>query len=101
MGLIITFGIFIAIVLFSVVYSLREKHKNQGFIITSLVLLLLDVCCIMLIKCDTMKAARNILVTYYVFYGWLFFGALLTIFLTHSKKIYYPLFWKKKKTMRI
>ena len=92
MGLIITFGIFIAIVLFAVVYSLREKHKNQGFIITSLVLLILDVCCILLIRCDTMKAARNILVTYYVFYGWLFFGALLTIFLTHSKKIYYPLF---------
>ncbi|MBO4910347.1 MAG: response regulator, partial [Lachnospiraceae bacterium] len=92
MGLCITFGIFFVIVLVSVLWSLREKHKNQGFIITSLVLMIADVMCILMIRCDTMRDARNYLVTYYVFYGWFFFGALLTIFLTHSKKIFYPLF---------
>ncbi len=92
MGLVIAFVFLFALVLFSVLWSLREKHKNQGFIVTSIVLMILDVCCILLLRCDTMRAARNILVTYYVFYGWLFFGALLTMFLTHSKKIYYPLF---------
>ena len=91
MGLVIAFGIFILLVLFSIFMSLREKHKNQGFIITSLVLLIADVLCILLIRCDTMRDARNYLVTYYVIYGWFFFGALLTILLTHSKKIYLPL----------
>lgn len=92
MGLVIAFGILFAVVLFSVIMSLREKHKNQGFIITSLVLMIADAMCILMLRCDTMRDARNYLVTYYVFYGWFFFGALLTIFLTHSKKIYYPLF---------
>lgn len=92
MGLRITFGFLFVIVLISVLWSLREKHKNQGFIITSLVLMIADVLCILILQCDTMREARNYLVTYYVFYGWFFFGALLTIFLTHSKKIYYPLF---------
>ncbi len=91
MGLVITFGFFILIVSFSIFMSLREKHKNQGFIITSAVLIIADVLCILMITCDTMREARNYLVTYYVVYGWFFFGALLTILLTHSQKIYYPL----------
>ena len=89
MGLCIAFGIFILIIIFSVVMSLREKHKNQGFIITSLVLIICDALCILMIRSDTMRNARNYLVMYYVVYGWLFFGALLTMLLTHSKKIYH------------
>jgi len=38
-----------------------------------------------------MKGARNYLVAYYVIFGWSFFGAVLTILLTHSKKIYHLL----------
>ncbi len=91
MGLVIAFGILFVVVLFSVIMSLREKHKNQGFIITSAVLMIADVLCILMITCDTMRDARNYLVTYYVIYGWFFFGALLTILLTHSGKLYYPL----------
>jgi len=91
MGLVIAFGILFVVVLFSVIISLREKHKNQGFIITSAVLMIADVLCILMITCDTMRDARNYLVTYYVIYGWFFFGALLTILLTHSGKLYYPL----------
>ena len=91
MGLCIAFGFLFLIVLFSVIMSLREKHKNQGFIITSGVLMIADVLCILMLTCDTMRDARNYLVTYYVIYGWFFFGALLTILLTHSRKILYPL----------
>ena len=79
MGLVIAFGILFVVVFFSVIISLREKHKNQGFIITSAVLMIADVLCILMITCDTMRDARNYLVTYYVIYGWFFFGALLTI----------------------
>lgn len=88
MGLVITFGVFILMVLFSIVMSIREKHKNAGFIVTSTVLLISDVLCILLIRSDTMRSARNYLVCYYVVYGWFFFGALLTITLTHTRKIY-------------
>ena len=91
MGLRIAFGVLILVVLFSVIMSLREKHKNIGFIITSVVLIIADVLCIGMLQCETMKAARNYLVTYYVIYGWFFFGALLTVLLTHSRKIYLPL----------
>ena len=84
MGLVITFGVFILMVLFSIVMSIREKHKNAGFIVTSTVLLISDVLCILLIRSDTMRSARNYLVCYYVVYGWFFFGALLTITLTHT-----------------
>ena len=88
MGLVITFIVFILVVLFSIIMSIREKHKNVGFIITACVLLICNVLCILLIQSDTMKSARNYLVWYYIVYGWLFFGALLTITLTHTRKIY-------------
>ena len=91
MGLCIAFGVLFLIVLASVIMSLREKHKNLGFIITSGVLMIADVLCILMLTCDTMRDARNYLVTYYAIYGWFFFGALLTILLTHSRKIYKPL----------
>ena len=55
MGLVIAFGILFVVVLFSVIISLREKHKNQGFIITSAVLMIADVLCILMITCDTMR----------------------------------------------
>ncbi len=92
MGLCIAFAVFVLIVLFSVTVSLRQKHKNAGFIITSCVLVICDAMCIMTLLSDTSEQARPFLVWYYIVYGWLFFGALLTILLTHSKKIYLSLF---------
>ncbi|MBP5554074.1 MAG: response regulator [Lachnospiraceae bacterium] len=92
MGLSIAFGISILLVIFSVIMSLREKHKNVGFIITSCVLVICDVMCILTLLSDTADQARIYLVSYYIVYGWLFFGALLTVLLTHSKKIYLSLF---------
>ncbi len=85
-NLIFTF--LIIVVLISIFFSLREKHKNIGFVITSSVLIVADILSMLIISADTIKEARNYLLMYYFIYPWLFFGTLLTVIRSHTSKLH-------------
>ena len=72
MTIYIIFSVLILIVLISIIFSLRVKHKNIGFVITSSVLILADIFSMHIISADTIKEARNYLLMYYLVYPWLF-----------------------------
>ena len=82
------FALFIISVLISIAFSLREKHKNIGFVITSSVLIIADVLSMLIVSADTIKEARNYLLLYYLFYPWLFFGTLLTVIRSHTPRLH-------------
>ena len=84
----IIFTLLIIIVLITIIFSLREKHKNIGFVITSSVLIVADILSMLIISAETIKEARNYLLLYYLIYPWLFFGTLLTVIRSHTSKLY-------------
>ena len=88
MTIYIIFSLLIIIVLISIFFSLREKHKNIGFVITSSVLIVADILSMLIISADTIKEARNFLLLYYLIYPWLFFGTLLTVIRSHTPKLH-------------
>ena len=88
MTIYIIFSVLILIVLISIIFSLRVKHKNIGFVITSSVLILADIFSMLIISADTIKEARNYLLMYYLVYPWLFFGTLLTVIRSHTSKLH-------------
>ncbi len=89
MQLNIVFGIFIFINLLSVFFSLREKHKNFGFVFTTSVLIIADIFSMLVISADSIKEARNYLLIYYLIYPWLFFGTLWTVLRSYTKKLHF------------
>lgn len=84
----IIFTLLILIVLIAIIFSLREKHKNIGFVITSSVLIVADILSMLIISAETIKEARNYLLLYYLIYPWLFFGTLLTVIRSHTPKLH-------------
>ncbi len=84
----ILFILLMIIVFISICFSLRVKHKNIGFVITSSVLIVADVLSMLLISAETIKEARNLLLVYYIFYPWLFFGTLLTVIRSHTQRLH-------------
>ena len=84
----IIFTLLIIIVLIAIIFSLREKHKNIGFVITSSVLIIADILSMLIISAETIKEARNYLLLYYLIYPWLFFGTLLTVIRSHTAKLH-------------
>ena len=62
----IIFTLLIIIVFITIIFSLREKHKNIGFVITSSVLIVADILSMLIISAETIKEARNYLLLYYL-----------------------------------
>ena len=88
MVIYIIFTLLIISVLISIAFSLREKHKNIGFVITSSVLIVADILSMLIISADSIKEARNYILLYYLFYPWLFFGTMMTVIRSHTKRMY-------------
>lgn len=88
MTIYIIFSLLIILVFISIIFSLRVKHKNIGFVITSSVLIVADILSMLIISADTIREARNYLLLYYLFYPWLFFGTLLTVIRSHTPKLH-------------
>lgn len=89
MQLHIVFCFLILIVIISIVFSLRVKHKNLGFVFTSSILIILDILSMLIIYADTIKEARNYLLVYYIFYPWLFLGTFWTVLRSYTKKVHF------------
>ena len=89
MGFYIVFTLLMIICVFTIIFSLKQKHKNIGFLFTTICIVVIDVLCLFILAADTIKEARNFLILYYLFYPWLFFGSLWTIDSSYSTKKHY------------
>ena len=74
--------------LIALMSSVKVKHINIGYTLTTFLLILADALCIALLECTTIKGARNLFLSYYLVNSWMFFGAVWTISRMSSGKRY-------------
>ncbi|MCR5823800.1 MAG: response regulator [Lachnospiraceae bacterium] len=75
-------GLFIVATVAGAVFfilGLKVKHINVGFLLTTFLLIVANLLSIAILKCDTIKGARNLFLCYYIVNAWLFFGATWTV----------------------
>ena len=80
------FIVAIIVCVLALIFSIRAERKNYGFIMTTVLLIVCDVLCVLLIGSDKIRDSRNLLYVYYIAYSWLFFGTLWTIIRTTEMK---------------
>ncbi len=73
------FGIMALICFAALVSSARNRHLNMGYIMTTFLLIVSDVVCIFIMRCETIKSAKNLFMIYYIINAWMFFSAMWTI----------------------
>ena len=88
MGFYLFFSILMVVCIGTVIFSLTEKHKNVGYIFTSILIVILNIFCLYIIAADTLEEARRALIPYYLVYPWLFFGTLLTVIRSHTPRLH-------------
>ncbi|MBP5554123.1 MAG: response regulator [Lachnospiraceae bacterium] len=89
MGFYLVFTILMIVCIGTVIFSLTEKHKNIGYIFTSILVVILNIFCLYILAADTLEEARRALILYYLIYPWLFFGTLWTVEVSDSLKKHY------------
>ena len=89
MGFYLFFSLLMVVCIGTVIFSLTEKHKNVGYIFTSILIVILNIFCLYILAADTLEEARRALIPYYLIYPWLFFGTLWTVEVSDSLKKHY------------
>ncbi len=75
-------GLFVAVTVAGIVFfilGLKVKHINIGFLLTTFLLIGGNLLSIAILRCSTIKTARDCFLVYYIMNAWLFFGATWTI----------------------
>ncbi len=77
MEIVFVIATLICIVL--LVFSLRKKRKNYGFVLTTLLLVVCNIACMLMFRSQSIKSIRKQLLVYYIAYAWMFLGSAWTI----------------------
>ncbi len=75
----IFYVIMTAVCLAALFFSLKNRHINIGYILTTTLLIAADIVCIMLMRCESIRTAKNLFTIYYVLNAWMYFCAMWTI----------------------
>ncbi|MCR5584776.1 MAG: response regulator [Lachnospiraceae bacterium] len=79
-------GIAAALCTAGLLFSVRNKHLNMGYILTTMILIATDLVCILLMRCETIKNAKTLFMIYYLLNSWMYFSAMWTIIRMSSGK---------------
>ncbi|MBR6222726.1 MAG: response regulator [Lachnospiraceae bacterium] len=63
----------------SIIFSVKQKRLNKGYVFTAVILLVMNILCFLLNGTKAVKDAKYLLTAYYVLHAWIYFGELLVV----------------------
>ncbi len=80
------FILFLLISLFCMIYEIRNKRRNIGFIIVSAMIALSNIVYFFLVGVNNAKEASNVLLPFYILHSWILFAAIIMLVLIEKYK---------------
>ena len=75
----IVFLCLIALLGISIIFSVKQKRLIKGYVLTAVILLVMNILCFLLNGTRAVKDAKYLLTAYYVLHAWIYFGELLVV----------------------
>ncbi|MCR4961510.1 MAG: response regulator [Lachnospiraceae bacterium] len=79
MNVSIFFYVSIVLCILAIIFGLRAQRKNPGYIVTTALLIMMDIICIRLIACSSVREAGKLFFLYYLIQAWMFVTTFWTI----------------------